>query len=108
MDRKLRERIFSLILAFGFVFPMIIGFTHALHEHDQQVCLAQNESHIHSKGIDCDHEHYFNPGGVIDQTLASEKLISVVMPIAIWGSTCPKANNFISNLTLRGPPMINV
>ncbi len=87
---------------------MLVGFTHALHEHDQQVCMAQSESHIHSKGIDCDHEHYFNPGGVVDQAIPNEKLISVVKPIAIWGATCSKSINFVSNLSLRGPPKVNV
>ena len=108
MDRKLRKRIASLILAVSLVLPMLVGFSHALHEHDQVVCLAENESHIHSQGVDCDHQHYFNPGGIVVQEAAVEKLISVVDPIASWGNPCAKSNNLVSNLSLRGPPTINV
>ena len=108
MDRKLRKRIASLILAISLVFPMIVGFTHALHEHDQVVCLAENESHIHSQDVDCDHQHYFNPGGFVEQEADVEKPISLVDPIASWGNPCTKTSNLVSNLFLRGPPMINV
>lgn len=108
MDRKLRKQIASLILTFGLVFPMLVGFIHALHDHDQIVCLAENESHIHRQGMDCNHLHYFNPGGVLENEAAFEKLISAIDPIASWGNPCAKSKNLVSNLTLRGPPMIHV
>ena len=108
MDRKLRKQISSLILAFSLVLPMVVGLTHALHEHDQVVCMAENESHFHGQDVDCDHLHYFNPGGVAEQDSTVEKLTSVVDPITNWGNTCPKSSNLIANLSLRGPPMINV
>jgi hypothetical protein len=108
MDRELRAQIASLILAFSLVLPMVVGLTHALHEHDQVICLAENESHIHSQGVDCDHEHYFNPGGVVEQVAPSENLIPGVAPIASWGDPCEKLNNLVPSLSLRGPPMINV
>ena len=108
MDKKLRGQFASLIMGLSLVFPMIIGFTHALHEHDQVVCQAENESHIHSQGVDCDNQHYFNPGGVVENDTAIEKLISVVEPIASWGNPCARSSNLGYNLSLRGPPMINV
>ena len=108
MNTKLSKQISSLILAFSLVFPMVVGLTHALHKHDQVVCMAENESHFHSQGVDCDHQHYFNPGGVVDQDSTVEKLISIVDPISTWGDPCSKSSNFASNLSLRGPPMINV
>jgi hypothetical protein len=108
MDKQMRKTIASLILAFSLVLPMVVGLTHALHEHDQVVCMAENESHIHSEGVDCDHQHYFNPGGVVEQEAAVEKLISVVEPISSWGNPCAKSSNLEFNLSLRGPPAINV
>lgn len=108
MNTKLSKQISSLILAFSLVFPMIVGLTHALHKHDQVVCMAENESHFHSQGVDCDHQHYFNPGGVVEQYSAVEKLIPLVDPIASWGDPSSKSSNLTANLSLRGPPMINV
>jgi len=108
MDRELREQIGSLIFAFSLMLPMVVGLTHALHEHDQVFCLAENESHIHSQGVDCDHEDYFNPGVELEQAAPGEKLIPGVDPIASWGDPCEKSNNLVLSLSLRGPPMINV
>lgn len=108
MDKQLRKTIASLILAFTLVLPMVVGLTHALHEHDQVICLAENESHIHSQGVDCDHEHYFNPGGVVEQDAPDEKHIPAADSISSWGVPSAKYNNLSSYLTLRGPPMINV
>lgn len=108
MDRKLRKQIASLILAFSLVLPMAVGLSHAMHEHDQVVCLAENESHIHGQDIDCDHEHYFNPGAVVAHETTLEKPVSLVDPLQNWGDPCAKTSNYLANLSLRGPPMINV
>lgn len=104
----MRKTIASLILAFSMMVPMVVSLTHALHEHDQVVCLAQSESHIHSQGVDCDHEHYFNHGGLAKQVEPSEKHIPRADPIASWGVPSSKYNNLLSHQALRGPPMINV
>ena len=104
----MRKKIVSLVLALSLVLPMIVGLTHAVHEHDQQVCLAETESHIHSQGIDCDHQHYFNPGGVFEHGAPDKKLISKVEPLSSWGETSRKSIHFVSHLSLRGPPSINV
>ena len=104
----MRKTIESLILSCTLEITMVVGFTHALHEHDQVVCLAENESHIHSQGVDCEHEHYFNPGGVVEQVAPDEKHIPGADPIASCGVPSTKYNNLLSYQTLRGPPMINV
>lgn len=108
MDRKLRKQIASLILVFSLVLPMVVGLSHAMHEHELVVCLAENESHIHSQDIDCDHQHYFNPGGVVEQEITDEKPFSLVDAVKTWGDPCAKTSNYSANLSLRGPPMINV
>jgi hypothetical protein len=108
MKNQMCKTIASLILAFSLVFPMVFGLTHALHDHDQVVCMAEGESHFHSQGFDCDREHYFNPGGIVEQLSPGEKLISGVDPTASWGDPCEKFNTLESSLSQRGPPVINV
>ena len=108
MNRELLIRIYTLFLAVAIVFPMAVGFTHALHDHDSQMCMAKNESHIHSQGIDCHHEHYFSPGGNIQFFATDDSLQFDDFVAQRFGATCEKSQTLKTAIGLRAPPMIFV
>ncbi|WKK64816.1 hypothetical protein [Lutimonas zeaxanthinifaciens] len=54
------RKILSILLVTVLLFPLGMSLIHAVHEHENQICLAESESHIHKESIDCDHLHYFS------------------------------------------------
>ncbi len=90
------------------VLPMSIGLAHAFHQHENERCLAQNESHFHAETTDCDQLHYFSQtidagGSIFNETSLSEFNLQdqVYFELRIIDSF-PKAD------LDRGPPVINV
>jgi hypothetical protein len=103
-----QNKFLSLILAFSLLLPMVMSFSHSLHEHDQVVCMAENENHIHTQAFDCDHEHFFSPGGIYDQPTLTRKVNLEHDPNRVFGVISFKYLSFTPTCSLRGPPMINV
>ena len=95
-------------MAMGLLFPMVSSLVHAVHEHELQVCLAQDESHIHKEATDCKHEHYFNSYGVSDPIDPPGLPTVFVYDKNSVGQVCPETTNYNENLKLRGPPAIDV
>ena len=50
----------SWALLVSLLLPMGIGVVHAFHQHENNLCIAQDESHYHSEKNDCDQLHYFS------------------------------------------------
>ena len=108
MKRELRIRFVSLMLALTLVAPMAVGLVHALHEHENAVCVAENESHVHKQGIDCDHKHFFSPGYIFipsfvrDAHITYHSTSDALMPPSGASVSDPLVHQ------LRGPPVVNV
>lgn len=47
-------RIVTLILAFVLVLPSAVKFTHALSQHEHDVCLEKHQTHFHNVDLDCE------------------------------------------------------
>ena len=102
------KRILSLILLLSLMLPIGIGFAHAFHNHDNNICLAVDENHIHQEKTDCDQLHYFN------QTVSSG-ISTDIAKIEIYWSSSNDANynslfTFHPDQTdlVRGPPLFSV
>ena len=104
LDRK--NLIISLILVFVLILPLGIGMMHAFHQHENQYCHAENESHIHAEASDCSHLHYFN------QTLHHNFLKDDGLNFSSW--FIEENALIVLNITItfpitdldRGPPVI--
>ena len=108
MNPEFRIRFFAILLALSLLTPMGIGVVHALHEHDRFICQATDENHIHSKGFDCEHEHYFHQDGYIANLFYEETPVSHNFsrkPIQEEGI---EKDSELTQNQLRGPPGINV
>ena len=102
------KRIISLFLLLSLSLPLGIGVVHAFHQHESELCQAENESHYHSEQNDCNQLHYFS------QTISDG--------ILVFNETIPTQFNLQDELYLefrfvnsyskadsdRGPPVINV
>lgn len=55
------KRFVAVLLLSFLLFPFGIALIHAFHEHNDQVCEAYGEHHIHKEQADCDQLHYFSP-----------------------------------------------
>lgn len=56
----MRRKIASYLLVATLLFPLGLSLIHAVHEHENQICLAETESHIHTETNDCETLHYFS------------------------------------------------
>ncbi len=104
----MNKRIVSLILLLSLMLPMSIGMAHAFHDHDNTICSALGEKHIHKETIDCDQLHYFS------QTPSHEVWTDIPVINVYWASIddVTYATLFTFNLDEtdldRGPPFFNV
>ena len=88
--------------------PMGIGLSHSFHDHDNMLCHAKSEYHIHADEPTCDQLHYINhnlsydgvqefdlnPENWFDKTATSHPPLLVTTDLIIESG--------------RGPPVINV
>ena len=56
----MRRKIASYVLVASLLFPLGLSLVHALHEHENEICLVESESHIHKETIDCDALHFLS------------------------------------------------
>ena len=108
MNPDLRIRLFAMVLAISLLTPAGIGVFHALHEHDSFVCQATDENHIHSKGFDCEHEHYFHQDGDIARFFYEDTPVSHNFPPKPIQEEGIEKDSELTQNPLRGPPRINV
>lgn len=90
------------------ILPMGIGLAHAFHQHENIICLAENESHFHSEETNCDQLHYFS------QTVNGGDFVETKIPV----NELFVEKEYFSEFTLihffskadpdRGPPIITV
>ena len=98
----------SWVLLICLILPMGIGLAHAFHQHESNLCLALDESHIHAEKTNCEQLHYFSQtlhdGGIVVFDIATPRLFG--------------QNEYYTSFTLiqsfskadpdRGPPAITV
>ena len=87
---------------------MGIGLAHAFHQHDNSICMAMDEQHIHQEKTDCDQLHYFS------QTLNHEIGPDVSIVKVFWSTIEQPVYTSLITFDLdkndldRGPPVFNV
>lgn len=89
------------------ILPLGIGFVHAFHEHDENICQAKDESHIHSERSDCNDLHYFSQT-LGDFTLGYESLTTQqYFDLNALIAEFLLIKTRIQVISDRGPPVIN-
>ena len=59
MNVNIYHRIITLSLLACLAVPLSIGLSHALEHDEHNICLSQNENHIHAEEFDCSNMHFF-------------------------------------------------
>ena len=103
------HKILSYILIIVLLFPIGVGFSHTLENHEHAVCTAKKEQHIHTQKINCSYLHYFTNV----QSQGQDFNFSVLLPDFIYSKQVLSLENiyFLSSTSsylVRGPPTINV
>ena len=104
----MKKQFVSIFMVLSLLVPMGIGMAHAFHQHEDNLCLAKNESHFHAEKTNCNQLHYFN------QTLSAGEIGYHQIPF----DEIINQNPFNSEFDLtpsfpkaapdRGPPVITV
>ena len=102
------DKVLSYVLIIVLVLPLGIGFSHSIKDHENDICIAEKEKHIHTQKVNCSYLHYFTNVQNLDQELNFSALISNF----IYSEQISSLENFyfLSHsfaLTVRGPPTIN-
>jgi hypothetical protein len=98
----------SYILIIVLLFPIGIGFSHTLENHEHDICTAKKEQHMHSQKINCSYLHYFSN----IQSQGPDFNFSVLLSNFIYSKQILSLDNIyflssISSCLVRGPPTIN-
>lgn len=87
---------------------MGIGLAHAFHKHDNSICMAMDEQHIHQEKTDCDQLHYFsqtlNHEIGPDDSIVNVFWLTFDQPVYTSLITFDLDKNDLD----RGPPVFNV
>lgn len=96
----------AILLSMAMLLPMFIGLAHSWHEHQEVICHAEHESHIHKKASDCDHLHFtYADAGEHSEEVRFDIPVAVSDRSALYTRNLP--SKLTSNLPVRGPPVIN-
>ncbi len=99
--------LFSITLTINLLLPLGIGFAHAFHNHDDKVCLATTEKHIHQEKIDCSFFHYFSQTNYTPYPVSFELTTPTFQPKANYKLSTLHFTKNIGIISSRGPPQIN-
>ena len=53
-------------MALALLLPMGFSLHHALVQHEDRICHAEGEQHVHEYHLNCDHDHYFNTSEALE------------------------------------------
>ena len=104
----MKKQFVSILMILSLILPMGIGIAHAFHQHENNLCLAENESHIHAEKTNCDQLHYFS------QTLSAGEIgyhqfpFNEIINQNPFNSEFDLAHSFPKSDPDRGPPFITV
>ena len=59
MKQRVQQILMAAFLLSTWALPMLIGLTHAFHNHDYKKCTAEGEKHIHLSEVKCEIDHFF-------------------------------------------------
>lgn len=83
--KKIRFMILGLALAL--LLPMGFSLHHALVQHENQICQAEGEQHLHEYHLSCDHDHYFNTSQALEPK-AGYDFLNLVFPYTVSDLGC--------------------
>ena len=88
--------------------PIGIGAVHAFHQHENDLCIAQDESHFHSEKTNCDQLHYFSQTLSDGELNVKEISFNEIFVYNQFNSEFELLHSFSKSYPTRGPPVINV
>nr|WP_321235436.1 hypothetical protein [uncultured Psychroserpens sp.] len=100
-------RIATLMLAFILILPSAVKLSHAItHDHDHEVCLEKNQTHLHNVDFDCEFYKF-----KINQNLFFE-FVNYDFESSLYSNTYEtayytylKSHQQLTSF-LRGPPLL--
>jgi len=103
-----KKILISLAFMLTLVLPMAIGVAHAFHQHENNLCVAQDESHFHAEKTDCDQLHYFSQTLTGGEVSFIEIQSNEILVQNQFNSEFKLLHSFSKSEPTRGPPVINV
>ncbi len=103
------DKVLSYVLIIVLVLPLGIGFSHGIEDHENDICIAEKEKHIHAQKVNCSYLHYFTNVQNLDQEFNFSTLLSNFInsdQISSLENFYFLSHSFV--YTVRGPPSIKV
>lgn len=107
MKKQAVKYLFSIALVVSILLPLGIGFAHAFHNHDNIICLASAEQHIHQEQIDCSFFHYFSQTNYDTPNCGFKIITPLFISITNYKLVAQYHPLKVGVLSSRGPPQIN-
>ncbi len=104
----MKKQFASILMILSLLLPMGIGMAHAFHQHEDNLCIAKNESHFHADKTKCDQLHYFSQTLTFVETGHHINPLSGVTNQNAFTSEFDLAYSFMKSDPVRGPPVITV
>ena len=97
----------TLLLAFVLILPSVVKFSHALSNHEHEVCIDISQDHFHSIDIDCEF-YKFKIQTQSPVSIANYELFSIENNHPISKSYYVFLSDYQRlHFSLRGPPFNN-
>jgi hypothetical protein len=108
MRYNIVHKVLSYILIIVLLFPIGIGFSNSLENHEHDICTAKKEQHIHARKLNCSYLPYFTN----IQSQRQDFTFLALLSHFIYSKQVLSLENFYflfntSTCLVRGPPTIN-
>jgi len=105
LKQHIAFRIVTLLVVTSLLTPIFVKFSHVLAHHEHEICLGENQSHLHEIDMDCEF-YKFNINHLT--TLTNFKFV----PLSIFENQKPITSGYLFlssfqklHFSLRGPPL---
>lgn len=99
-------RIAIIVIILALFTPYIVKLSHAFNHHEHEICLGENQTHMHKYDVDCNF-YKFKISNQLSYTIYKSESIDVEINREIRVSQYHSISEFQQlQCALRGPPQL--
>ena len=96
----------TIVLVISLITPTLVKFTHVFENHEHEVCISKEQTHLHTLDLDCEF-YKFKVNNTFTFKIASLSLLPIVNNHKVFSSQYQFISEYQRlSFALRGPPQL--
>ncbi|OUR90694.1 hypothetical protein A9Q87_12110 [Flavobacteriales bacterium 34_180_T64] len=99
-------RIATVVITLALIAPSVVKLSHAFNHHEHEICLGENQTHLHKYDVDCNF-YKFKINNQLSFSINKNQMINVEINHEIRVSQYQSISEYQQlQCALRGPPQL--